>query len=105
MNKKQIANSVGRNAGKNVGAAIKEVSRCGTIRHISFFLIHKNRLVSLNNFLVNELGYKWSKKHNAIVVNGCGMDMVFATLYGLYNHLKGSRKWDCTRMASNNYIL
>ena len=63
---------------------IKSVSNSGMSRKLAFYECSKG--VRQHNylnfyFLFKSLGYNWNRNVQGFQVNGCGMDMVFATNY------------------------
>lgn len=65
--------------GKRVVVNIKSVSRSGMTRKMDFYVLYKNDLVRINGAIEDIAGYKLDK-NGAVIVGGCGMDMVFSVL-------------------------
>ena len=75
-------------------ASIESVSRSGMSRRIKFYRIEKNRIIQATN-AVNYLRYnKWCYDVNiaGMKVTGCGMDMIFHTLYSSLQY-KDAKNW------------
>jgi hypothetical protein len=74
-------------------ADVVSVSKSGISRRIKFYYIKDNKIVRATNainFLLNK-GYKYI--HNeGLRVSGCGMDMIFHTLYNCIEYKKRD-KW------------
>lgn len=66
-------------------AIIRKVSRSGMTRHIDFY--SKNHLHMLSGDIAKALDWRYSD--DGVVVGGCGMDMVFHTVYCLTHALYG----------------
>ena len=82
-------------------AHIKSVSRSGMSRRILFFYVEKNRIIRCTpeiSWLVGKYPvgkYMAGEKHisdEGLLVRGCGMDMIFHTLYNAMPY-KDARKW------------
>ena len=63
---------------------VRHVARSGMSRDISFFVVRNGTIVDITRsigILCNiRIKYDW---HDTIVVRGCGMDMIFATVDNL----------------------
>ena len=75
---------------------VRHVSKSGMQRHISVVIPVKRDDGGLDfvhpSYAISKvLGWKYSEKygHNAVVVNGCGMDMGFHLVYSLSMKLSG----------------
>jgi hypothetical protein len=71
---------------------IESVSSSGMRRTMSFFEMRKNPysneyMVTPFFNLFDALGYKESKNGRSYIIDGCGMDMIFATHYNIINEL------------------
>lgn len=66
--------------GCKVICVIKSVSRSGMCRKMQFYVLYDNQLIWLNPTIRDIANYKLDKDRN-VIVNGCGMDMIFNTLY------------------------
>jgi hypothetical protein len=77
--------------GSVVYGQVTQVSRTGMNRHIKLFTVVDNELVNITWYasLVMEGKYAGDNKYGERVlkVPGCGMDMVFHTIYGLSSSL------------------
>ena len=81
----QFKKAVEESKGCCVIASIKSVARSGMSRKIAFAYACNNQFYNINHIL--ELaGYKLNND-GTITRRGCGMDMIFDTLYGLYHFL------------------
>ena len=75
-------------------ASIESVSRTGMSRRIKFYRVEKNRIIQATN-AVNYLRHqKWDYMVNdaGMKVTGCGMDMIFHTLYSALQY-KDAKNW------------
>lgn len=63
---------------KTVYAVIRKVSASGMTRYIDFYAYRKGRMERLTYRMSVCLG--WRLHDKGLVVGGCGMDMVFATV-------------------------
>lgn len=61
-------------------ASITHIAQSGMSRHISFGLIYENEFINLNWYIKQLLGLRWNKRKDALVVSGCGQDMIFHVL-------------------------
>ena len=84
---------------KRIYASVIHVSATGMSRVIKFYTITKNgSLYNLNGLINNITGYAWDKNYYGLRVYGCGMDMIFNTLYNVnciaahYHVIKTSKK-------------
>lgn len=66
---------------KTVYAIIRKVSASGMTRYIDFYAYRKGRMERLTYRMSVCLG--WRLHDKGLVVGGCGMDMVFATVDSL----------------------
>lgn len=67
--------------GKKIYAIVNHVSKSGMQRQISFYFVNKQGEIQCINGLIAKV--LDMKTKNGIVVNGCGMDMVFSVLSNL----------------------
>lgn len=67
--------------GQKVYCNITRVSRSGMTRKMRFYAINKkdNKLSNITHLIAEIADYKMDKNHD-LVVNGCGMDMIFSVL-------------------------
>lgn len=67
-------------------ASIKNISSSGMSRNIAFGFITEKRLFNFTYHIsvIKEISMN---DNNSIRVGGCGMDMIFATLYGLNGNI------------------
>ena len=70
---------------KRVYARVVYVSNSGMSRVIHFVSIKNNRLYNLDGLISKILGYKFAETRGGfgLRVGGCGMDMIFNTLYNV----------------------
>lgn len=67
-------------------------SKSGMNRYMRIYAITKNKRngllskIYLNEFIKHHLDYKVNKNHE-LIVNGCGMDMLFSITYNLSSYL------------------
>lgn len=66
-------------------ARVCQVSPSGMSRHISLWVPYIDhtgtiRIENLTYLLHHFCGYRWNKETNAVIVGGCGMDMIFHTI-------------------------
>jgi len=66
-----------------VYTVLRGVSRSSMTRWLDLFVIIKNEPYRITYSVANILDWKYSRKREAIIVNGCGMDMGFHTVYSL----------------------
>ena len=69
--------------GEKIYCVIKSVSNSGMTRRMVFYVQLQNELYYLNDIIAKLTGFKIDK-NGYLVVQGCGMDMVFEVLY-LFN--------------------
>lgn len=86
---------------KRVYATVLHVSATGMSRVIKFIAITKRgRVYNLNEMIHRITGYAWDHNYYGLRVYGCGMDMIFNTLYNVnciainYRVIKTSKKRD-----------
>lgn len=63
-----------------VYASIVHVSSTGMMREIKFYTIKNDSLVNITDTISEMTGRKTGKRRG-VKVTGCGMDMIFHTLY------------------------
>lgn len=73
--------------GSTVYGIVRDVSRSGMQRRISFYAIKDNRPIFLDGMIANLLDYKRSNREEGIIVGGCGMDMCFHVVHSLAHSL------------------
>jgi hypothetical protein len=81
-------------------ADVVSVSKSGMSRRIKFYYIKNNKIIRATNaisFLLNK-AYNYNVNDEGLKVSGCGMDMVFHTLYNCIEYKKRD-KW------GQNYII
>jgi len=92
---KKIVTHIKRNRDKGdlFIANIPHVSASGMSRHIKFAIIYKGKFLNVTYLIAKILGKKLNR-NDVITVQGCGMDMIFATLESLYASLGYDRAYE-----------
>jgi hypothetical protein len=77
----------------------RHTSQSGMMRRISFYVVKKNKLISLDWYIARITSYSHDRNRGGLIVNGCGMDMGFSVVYELGSTLwpKGTPKPHGTR--------
>jgi hypothetical protein len=75
---------------------VRHVARSGMSRSISFYYFGKTgEPLCLDSAIETILGHKRDRNHDGLKIAGCGMNMIFATVYNLgvalWGYGKGSR--------------
>lgn len=86
----------------HVYAKVVHVSASGMSREIQFYLISKKdgSVYYISYTIAQALGWRYNDSYNSVHVDGCGMDMIFHTLYCLnsqalhYGVIRVSKKRD-----------
>lgn len=88
-------------AGQTVYTSCEQVSASGMSRRISLYIVVKGEIVNITRRASIITGFGLSK-NGGLIVQGCGMDMGFHTVYTLGCNLwpKGTRKPHGTRNGS-----
>lgn len=68
--------------GDTVHGIVRHVARSGMSRDIDFYVMQDNEMRWLSPAIARAIGWKMSKDRG-IKVQGCGMDMIFHTVYTL----------------------
>ena len=70
---------------KRVYARVTYVSASGMSRGVTFRVItKKGELLRIDNLIRKITSYRWAREwDNGIVIGGCGMDVIFNTLYNI----------------------
>lgn len=95
---------------RQVIAVIKSVSASGMTRKIDFYVNNGDRLENINDFICKVANYKLDKNYR-IIVNGCGMDMIFSVLsnfnYAISSIIDGKQtnNYSTYFFNANNYQL
>lgn len=84
-------------------AIIKSVSKSGMNRTMKFYAVYRGEPVCMTFAIAEILGEK-IRDDDTIRVTGCGMDMVFATLYRAYSNL-GWPEQEALRRAGDRRVL
>lgn len=74
---------LGVKPGKTLLTNVVQVSRSGMSRQIKVYLVRKDEMVNVTRLVGEAIGERYSSKSNALVVEGCGMDMCWHTIYRL----------------------
>ena len=97
----QLKEIMQKTKNKRVYATVLHVSNTGMSRVIKFIAITKQGDVyNLNNLIHRITGYKHDPNYYGLRVYGCGMDMIFHTLYNVnsiayaYKVIKTSKNID-----------
>jgi hypothetical protein len=69
--------------GDTVYTVVTHVSRSGMLRHIKPLINHKGEMVNVSWDVSRALDWPMNKDHDAVEVDGCGMDMGFHLVYSL----------------------
>lgn len=62
-------------------AIVRGVAKSGMSRRLSFFMIEDGALINITHAIAQCLGYTLNEREWSFRVSGCGMDMIFDTLY------------------------
>lgn len=91
-------------------AEVSSVSRSGMSRHIALYLPYKDmdgalKIENLTYLLHHFCGYRWNKAQNAVIVGGCGMDMIFYTIDNLLYSLDLPKESPDGRQRASDYRI
>ena len=96
-----------KKAGYTVYTTVTHVAKSGMSRVITSFIIENNTPQCIDYAIAQILDNRFHKKHQGLVVHGCGMDMGFSLVYDLSRVLwpkgficRGERK--CPSNDHNN---
>jgi hypothetical protein len=78
--------------GDRVYGIVRSVARSGMSRTIDFYILKDNQPVYLTTYMSVVLSIPQAK-NGALRVAGCGMDMIFATVYELSMRLFSDGYW------------
>lgn len=78
-----------RNESPVVYCVLRHVSRSGMMRAIDFYVQGTDGMSRITWSMHEALGWSYSNKYDALVVDGCGMDMGFHAVYTLSATLYG----------------
>jgi hypothetical protein len=108
---KQLKDIMKKCKDKKCFAVVTHVSKSGMSRNVHFMAFTKGGGVyNLDGFIHKIIGYSFSNNSVGLRVGGCGMDMIFKTLYDLnnyalaYNVIKTSKKKDRHSLQYNGII-
>lgn len=73
--------------GKEIYRSVLHVSASGMSREIGLYIVKDNRILDISFEVASVLGWTKSKTKRAVRVEGCGMDMIFHTIYELSQRL------------------
>ena len=82
---------------------IKSVSKSGVTRRIKFYYHDGTRCLNITRLIATINGYSINN-NGEMLVSGCGMDMVFNTLYNFNNHCMNIEN-NNTKGGECNYIV
>lgn len=60
---------------------VRGVAKSGMSRRLSFFMVEDGALINITQVIAQCLGYTLNEREWSFRVSGCGMDMIFDTLY------------------------
>lgn len=73
--------------GDTVYTVLRHVSKSGMMRAIDVYIIENGEPSRITWQVGKACGYAYNRKHEALTVNGCGMDMGFAVVNDLGYYL------------------
>jgi hypothetical protein len=82
--------------GDDVYASVVHVAPSGMSRHIVLRVIRDNEPRNITHWVGRVLDWKQSDKTGGLIVEGCGMDMCFHTVYCLARSLFPDGSYICT---------
>lgn len=107
----QLKNVMLKCKDKKCFVIVESVSSSGMSRVIHFVAITKNGdIYNLDGMIHNITGDNFDRNYNGLRVYGCGMDMIFNTLYSInsyariYNVVKTSKKRSAHDIQYNGII-
>lgn len=68
---------------KQVIATVKKVASSGMSRQVAFAIVINEDVHFITYFISKALGLRYNESNNTITISGCGMDVIFGTLYNL----------------------
>jgi hypothetical protein len=87
-------------------ATVKQISNSGTSRIISFAAVKNNGLYRLDYAIQIILHLNATKKSTeGLIINGCGMDMIFHTLYNLNGRIAVYDGQEYSHLNCCNYFF
>ena len=91
--------------GNTVYTVLRHVSASGMTRYIDLYVIKDNRPLRITWSVAEALGYPYDRKHEALKVQGCGMDMGFHVVYSLaYVLNNGKTEGDAGYSLRHNWM-
>ena len=81
----------------NIAAIVKRVAKSGMSREVCFYALEANKdgriyPYEINRFIARAGGFRIATDHYGfetdVVLNGCGFDVVYASLEDVYNNIK-----------------
>lgn len=78
-----------------IWAKVESVSKSGMTRQIAFYMVEKGDIMNVSNFINWLIGHKKPGEYSdkrSVKASGCGMDMIFHTLYNALDY-KDAKKW------------
>ena len=86
-----------------VYARVESVARSGMFRTISFYMIEGGELWNITGAIGEVTGHSRDRRTGGLRVRGCGMDMVWHTLYS-YACARGWEESQRQRFAKYNLV-
>ena len=87
--------------GTRVYAVVRRVSESGMTRWIDFYVVDNGGIRCVTGQIADVVGLNRSQKYGfAAKVGGCGMDMVWYTLYRY-----ACKRWDNGYAWEHNYVI
>jgi len=86
---------------------VRHVANSGMSRIISFHIINDGRIININGLLHDLLGESIAKNYTGLKISGCGMDMLFNTVYRFSSLIMpdGFIRDDGTKESNGGYYL
>ncbi len=81
--------------GSKVYTVLRHVSRSGMMRAIDCYVIQDNEPRRITWSVAKACGMTYNRKHEALSVGGCGMDMGFHVVYNLSHTLYRDTSFEC----------
>jgi hypothetical protein len=69
--------------GEPIYGVVRHVSQSGMSRVIDFYVMRENHPVCISGRIAEICELRRHKRYDGLMVYGCGMDMVFSTVYDL----------------------
>ena len=78
-------------------ATVASVSKSGMSRNIKLGIVKNNTFLNVTHLIAKLTGEKLSRDKEALLIKGCGMDMIFSIIYSVYCKL------ECISDANTRY--